>query len=265
MNVLTASLPVTQEQHPDPVELNAYLTSISAAVESVPGVREVAVTSALPLQGWGYGVRYSIADRELTDRANRRPAFFKIVSPSYFDALGIRLRAGRVLSDKDIAGAPPVAIINETLAKREFPDEDPVGHRILVQEIMPGSTELGRQIAWEIVGVITGEKITGLGDEISAGMYVSNQQSPTYSINLVVRASMPPQSLQRAVRSAIDRVNKDHTSTPECLGGAKKATPAYRSPDPGRAWVRYRVAEPVFHRACHFAFSAARSTSSPRR
>jgi putative ABC transport system permease protein len=209
VNVLTASLPVTQEQHPDPVELNAYLTSISAAVESVPGVREVAVTSALPLQGWGYGVRYSIADRELLDQADRRPVFFKIVSPSYFDALGIRLRAGRVLSDKDIAGAPPVAIINETLAKREFPDEDPVGHRILVQEIMPGSTELGRQIAWEIVGVITGEKITGLGDEISAGMYVSNQQSPTYSINLVVRASMPPQSLQRAVRSAIDRVNKD--------------------------------------------------------
>ena len=209
VNVLTASLPVTQEQHPDPVELNAYLTSISAAVESVPGVREVAVTSALPLQGWGYGVRYSIADRELLDQADRRPVFFKIVSPSYFDALGIRLRAGRVLSDKDIAGAPPVAIINETLAKREFPDEDPVGHRILVQEIMPGSTELGRQIAWEIVGVITGEKITGLGDEISAGIYVSNQQSPTYSINLVVRASMPPQSLQRAVRSAIDRVNKD--------------------------------------------------------
>ena len=180
-----------------------------AAVEAVPGVRETAMTSALPLQGWGYGVPYSIADRELMDRANRRPAFFKIVSPSYFDALGIKLLAGRVLSDNDTAGAPPVALINETLAKREFPGEDPIGRRILVREIVPGKTELGQEIAWEIVGVIAGEKINGLGDEISAGMYVSNQQSPTYGINLIVRAGMPPQSLQRAVRSAVDSVNRD--------------------------------------------------------
>jgi putative ABC transport system permease protein len=208
-NVLTANLPVNQEQHPDPVELNAYLASISASVEAVAGVRETAITSALPLQGWGFGVPYSIAGREVSNRANRRPAFFKIVSPSYFDALGIKLLAGRVLRDNDTAGAPPVALINETLAKREFPGEDPIGRRILVREIVPGKTELGQEIAWEIVGVIAGEKITGLGDEISAGMYVSNQQSPTYSINLVVRAGMPPQSLQRAVRSAVDRVNRD--------------------------------------------------------
>jgi putative ABC transport system permease protein len=208
-NVLTAGLPINQEQHPDPVELNAYLASIRAAVEAVPGVHETAITSALPLQGWGYGVPYSITDRELMERVNRRRAFFKIVSPSYFDALGIKLVAGRVLSDSDIAGGPPVALINQTLAKREFPGEDPIGRRILVREIVPGKTDFGQQIAWEIVGVIAGEKITGLGDEISAGMYVSNQQSPTYGINLIVRSGIPPQSLQRAVRSAIDSVNRN--------------------------------------------------------
>ena len=208
-NVLTAGLPLSEGQHPDPVELNAYLRSISAAVESLPGVRETAMTSALPLQGWGYGVGYSIAGRELLNQVDRRPVFFKMVSPSYFDALGIKLLAGRVLSDNDVAGAPPVTVINESLARREFPGEDPLGHRILVQEIVPGKTEFGRQIAWEIVGVIAGEKINGLGDEISTGMYVSNQQSPTYGINLVVRASLPPQSLRQALRAAIDRVNKD--------------------------------------------------------
>jgi putative ABC transport system permease protein len=208
-NVLTAGLPISEGQHPDPVELNAYLRSISAAVESLPGVRKTAMTSALPLQGWGYGVGYSIAGRELLNHVDRRPVFFKMVSPSYFDALGIKLLAGRVLSDNDVAGAQPVTVINESLARREFPDEDPLGRRILVQEIVPGKTEFGRQIAWEIVGVIAGEKINGLGDEISTGMYVSTQQSPTYGINLVVRASLPPQSLQQALRSAIDRVNKD--------------------------------------------------------
>jgi predicted permease len=208
-NVLTARLPVRQEQHPEPADLNAYLASISAAVEAVPGVRATAMTSALPLQGWGYGVPYTIAGRAVVDRAQRRPAFFKIVSPSYFTALGIRLVKGRALSDADTAGAPPVALINETLARREFPAEDPIGRRIMVQRIVPGRTELGEPIAWEIVGVIAGEKINGLGDEISAGMYVSYQQSPTYDLSLVVQGSVASQALQRAVGSAVQRVNRD--------------------------------------------------------
>jgi putative ABC transport system permease protein len=208
-NVLTAGLPISPERHPDPVELNQYLASIKAAVEAVPGVRTTAFTSALPLQGWGYGVPYSIADRQTVDRADRRPAFFKMVSPSYFEALDLRLLTGRVLSDNDTAAAPPVAVINATLARREFSDDDPIGRRIVVQEIVPGTTELGRNIAWEIVGVIAGEKITGLGDEVSAGMYVSNRQSPTYAINLIVRAGVPPESLQKAIGSAVASVNKE--------------------------------------------------------
>jgi putative ABC transport system permease protein len=208
-NVLTAGLPINQQRHQDPVELDAYLSSINAAITAVPGVRQAAMTSALPLEGWGFSVPYSIAGREVVNPTNRRGAFFKIVTPSYFETLGIKLVAGRVLSDKDSGGAPRVTVINESLASREFPNESPIGRRIVVQEIVPGRTELGQEIAWEIVGVIAGEKNTGLGDEISAGMYVSNRQSPTYNINLVVRAGMPPQSLQRAIRSAIDGVNKD--------------------------------------------------------
>ena len=120
-NVLTAGLPIEQEQHPDPVELNTYLASIRAVIKAVPGVRETALASALPLEGWGFGTRYSVAGREPTDPVSRPLAFFKVVSPSYVDALGIKLRAGRILTDDDRVGAAPVALINETLAKRELP------------------------------------------------------------------------------------------------------------------------------------------------
>ena len=208
-NVLTAGLPINQAQHPDPVELNAYLASLRTAVEAVPGVRKSAVTSALPLQGWGFGVPYSIEGRGPVDAASRRPAFFKIVSAGYFDVLGIRLRSGRLLRDSDSAGSARVAVINETLARREFPNTDPIGRHVTVREIVAGRTEFGRPIAWEIVGVIADEKITGLGDETSAGLYVSNEQSPTYGINLVVQTTMPLSSVQRTIRSAIDAVNKD--------------------------------------------------------
>ena len=208
-NVLTAGLPIRQDQHPDPAELNVYIASVRAAVEAVPGVRETAMTSALPLQGWGFGVPYTIAGRAVVDQAQRRRAFFKIVSPSYFSALGIRRVQGRGLSDTDRAGAPPVALINETLARREFPADDPIGRRIVAQQIVPGRTELGEPIAWEIVGVVAGERINGLGDENSAGLYVTHEQSPTYGLSLIVRASVPPQLLQSAVGAAIRRVDKN--------------------------------------------------------
>jgi putative ABC transport system permease protein len=112
------------------------------------------------------------------------------------------------LNDNDTAGAPPVALINETFATREFVG-NPIGQRILVREIVAGTTEFGREIAWEIVGVIANEKITGLGDEAIAGMYVSNEQSPTYGLSLIVQTGVPPESLQKGIRTAIDRVNRN--------------------------------------------------------
>ena len=93
-NVLTAGLPISQEQHPDPVELNAYLASISAAVEAVPGVRETAMTSALPLQGWGYGVPYSIADRELMDPSQSPPGVLQDSQPVLLRRAGHQAACG---------------------------------------------------------------------------------------------------------------------------------------------------------------------------
>jgi putative ABC transport system permease protein len=208
-NVLTAALPIAQSQYPDAVELNNYLLSIQQSVDALPGVRETAVTSALPLQGWGYGMPYFVTGRDFVDRANRQGGFFKMVSPNYFESLRIEILAGRSLRDTDTAGAPPVMLINERLAEREFPDEDPIGQRIEVQQIVPGRQELGPEIAWEIVGVIRDEKIGGLDDELSAGMYVSNLQSPVYGISLLVRAEIEPLGLERSVRGAIAAVNQN--------------------------------------------------------
>jgi putative ABC transport system permease protein len=68
------------------------LRQIVGNLESVPGVRDVAFTSALPLQGWGYGMPFQISDRPVVDRAYLQACFFKMVSPSYFRAVGMRLR-----------------------------------------------------------------------------------------------------------------------------------------------------------------------------
>ena len=212
-NAITAGLPIPEKRFPDPAQLNAYLREIVGGVEAVPGVREAALTSALPLEGWGYGMPYQIAGRPMVDRANRQGCFFKMVSPSYFHTLGIRLRKGRGLTEHDAKGSPPVTVINETMAKKEFPKEDPIGRRLLIQEIVPGRAELGPEIPWEIVGVIADEKIDGLNDQRSLGMYVSNEQSPVFGMALVVRTAMDPLTLQQSLRRAVHQIDKDQPLT----------------------------------------------------
>jgi putative ABC transport system permease protein len=211
-NVLTAGLPVANERFPDPDQLNGYLRRIEDHIAALPGVRGVALTSALPMQGWGYGMPFQIADRPMVDRANRRACFFKMVSPSYFGVLGMKLRQGRGLNERDGAGAPPATVINATMARKYFPNEQPVGKRILIQEIVPGKTQLGPEIAWEVVGVVADEKVGSLDDkDDNPGVYVTNQQSPVYYQSLVVRTAIVPSSLQRAIGSAVHEIDKDQT------------------------------------------------------
>ena len=104
-------------------------------------------------------------------------------------------------------------VINERLAKREFPNQDPIGQRLLIQEIIPGKTELGPEIAWEIVGVVRDEKVHGMADDRSAGVYVSNEQSPVYFMTLNVRTNVDPLPLQKSISAAIHSVNKDQALT----------------------------------------------------
>lgn len=213
-NVLTAGLPLTDKRFPDPVRLNQHVREIMANIQALPGVRSVAFSSALPLQGWGYGMPFQIAGRPNVDRANRPPCFFKMISPSYFLSLGMRLRQGRGLSDRDVEGAPPAAVINETMVRKFFPGQDPVGQHILVQQIVPGKTQLGPEVSWEVVGVVDDERVTSLDNKRdNPGIYVTNEQSPVYFGGLVVRANVDPSRLERAMQKAVFDVDKDQPLT----------------------------------------------------
>ena len=208
-NLLTMRLPVSTEQFADGEQLNRYLREVRAAVEGVPGVRDTAYSCAAPMQGTCYGMPMQVANKPLVDRANRDGGFYKVVSPSYFSTLGIKPLKGRMLSDRDTSSSPPALVMNERLARRFFPDEDPIGQHILIQKIVPGKTELGDDISWEVVGVIGDEKIGGPTDDRTAGVYVSNEQSPVYGMVLSVRGSVNPLTLQAPIIAAIRSVNKD--------------------------------------------------------
>ncbi len=212
-NVITAGLPISNKAIPDPERLNARYREIEARVESLPGVRNVAITSVLPLEGWSYGMPFQIVGQPLIDVSHRPACFFKIVSPSYFATLGIQLKRGRALSEQDRKGAPPVTMVNETFAKRFLKNQNPIGQRISIEEIVPGQTKLGPEIPWQVVGEIADEKIGGLNDNDSPGVYVSNEQSPLYGMTLVVRTALNPLALDHGLRAAIHEIDKDQPLT----------------------------------------------------
>jgi putative ABC transport system permease protein len=120
----------------------------------------------------------------------------------------MRLKSGRLLEEADLAGGAPVTVINETMAKRYFPDENPLGRRIMIEQIVTGKTELGPEIPWEVVGVVVDEKVNSLDNE-SPGVYVADAQSPIVGVSLVVRATGDPARLVKAVQSAVWSIDKN--------------------------------------------------------
>ncbi|HEX4227683.1 MAG TPA: ABC transporter permease [Bryobacteraceae bacterium] len=231
-NVITMWLPMDDNQYTKGDQIIEYKTQILDRVQSVPGVRNAAVTSALPMGGWGYGMPFQIVGKPIVDVSNRPGGFFKMVSASYFHTLGMRVFKGRGLSETDRQGTTPVTVINQTMADKFFKNEDPIGKRILVQQIVPAQHELGKDIPWEVVGVVADEKVGDL-DDSSPGLYVPAPQSPTTGAGLVVRGVMDPDHIVKSVQRAIWHVNKNQAITDiktleevksESLGGNRLRT-----------------------------------------
>ena len=181
-----------------------FFTQALDAVRQVPGVTAAAFTSQLPLSGDfdTYGVEFEAYPND-TSEAGFRYA----VSPGYFDAMHIPLRRGRVLDERDRAGAPVAVLISESFAKRKFPHQDPLGQRVRI------GPDIGHANApWDvIVGVVGDVKQTSLALSEPDAFYttpaqwswVDNVQS------LVVRTRGDAAALAPAVRSAIWSVDKD--------------------------------------------------------
>jgi predicted permease len=210
-NVVTAWFPIPQQQYPTAAVFNSYLRTVQERVKALPGVRDVAFTSVLPMEGWGYGMPFQIVGSKVVDVANRPSCFVKMISPSYFGTIGMKMVKGRPLNDHDVAGASPAIVINQSMAKKYFKDVDPIGKQISVQEIVFGKSQLGPEIPWEVVGVVADEKIGGLGgaNDENPGYYVSDEQVPQFQQAIVVRGNLPPSSFQQSVNKAVHEVNKD--------------------------------------------------------
>lgn len=176
----------------------AFVRDIVTRLRALPGVTDAAATAFLPLDGQaGIGSSFRMADRPAPAPGEAPVADYRPVTPGYFAALGIRLRAGRDFDDADVDGRPPVAIVNETFVRQLSADVPPLGRRL----------DDSLDASQEIVGVVDDIALDSLGGQPRPTIYLPHAQFPIGSLTFVARTAQDPAALGRAMEAAIREVD----------------------------------------------------------
>ena len=170
-------------------------------VQQIPGVKSAALIRGLPFSGNGATNGIALLDRAAPPVGHEPQVGFNIATADYFNTVQIPLLQGRLFNDEDRAGTPLVFLINQTMARRFWPGQDPIGKQIkLLEDDNPTGV---------IVGIVGDTKHYRLNDEPAPQLYANYSQQPIYFATLVVRTSVEPMSLSEPVRQAIWRVDPD--------------------------------------------------------
>jgi len=174
-----------------------------ARAAALPGVRAAALTYSLPIDGSNWNTWFIVADKPAPPRAELPNNAYIPASANYFETMGIRLAQGRLFTSADRAESAPVAIVNETLARRLWPGENPLGKRIkqgLPESLMP----------WrEVVGVVNDVKLNGVERGTPLETYVPITQESPRSFSLAARTAGDPSAFTAAVERAIHSLDKN--------------------------------------------------------
>jgi predicted permease len=200
--VLSLTLTPSEKRYDTPEKRGEYYRRALAEVAAVPGVESAAFTQTSPFR-WGIPISLSPVPRtgEQPFAGNLPQVFYDSVSRDYFKTMGTTLRAGRWFNDSDVPTAKPVVVISDSTARRFFGGENPIG-----RELTPNPSGATR---FEIVGVVADIARTGLANETPLQVYRPLSQRPTAFATLMVRTSLPPASLAKAVQAALWRVDPD--------------------------------------------------------
>jgi len=206
-HVLTFNLPVLKGRSLEPDQLVAYYRQIVDKIEATTGVQSAAAVVGMPLEGTGFGMPFKIEGQPSdTDPSKRHGAGFQMVTPDYFKTFGIHVVQGRAFTADDNASNVKVAMVNEQFVKTNFPGKNPIGQRLLVEQLIPGVQKLGDYQAWEIVGVfhdVRGGSFERQREEIDIPFY----QIPWVDSGIGVRTSSDPLAMTRTISAAVHSVD----------------------------------------------------------
>jgi putative ABC transport system permease protein len=195
-----------QDRYPKAEQRVAYAQAVLDKLRSVPGVTAAGLTTALPFleSSLSTSLPFTVEGRPVPPLGQEPTVFWSVATPEYFDTIGVRLLRGRMFNEFDKIDAPPVALISETMARRHFPNEDPIGRKLVTRGRQRGN---GPQQAVEIVGIVSDVRHDGLDKEPRAEHYRPFHQIPNGSLIFAVRTSADPATLIPTLKARLWEVN----------------------------------------------------------
>ncbi|HEX5603761.1 MAG TPA: ABC transporter permease [Pyrinomonadaceae bacterium] len=202
-NVVSMNIALPTSKYREP-QLLTFYDQLFERVKNLPGVKSVAAINPLPLGNSNVSNRFVVEGAPFVALADRPFAGTRVVTPDYFQTMSIPQLKGRSFTEQDREKTPNVIIVNEALASRYWPNQDPIGKRLGLFEEDPGKQE------WrEIVGVVGNVRSKALEIEVMPEVYFPYRQIPENFMNLVVRTASDPVSMVPAIRSQVLSVDKD--------------------------------------------------------
>jgi len=199
-NVLTLAISLPNRKYTEVPRQSAFYQDLLEKVRSLPGVRAAGISTSLPLGGSSiYG--FVIEGRPPLPPGAGQSTNYYSVSADYFKTMGIPLLRGRLFTEQDTRDTTRVAILGEALAKRMFPNEDPIGKRMHVTN--------GPTVFREIVGIVGDVKQNGLDEDTTMQFYEPYTQKTYSSMALVVRTVGDPLSLTGAIRNQVLSIDSE--------------------------------------------------------
>ncbi|AHG87748.1 permease [Gemmatirosa kalamazoonensis] len=205
-DVLVVDLNLALPTYRDPARTAQLVDQLLPRVAALPGVRAVGAAETLPLGGPPPSSDFRVLGRDEPAPNDEPEAIFGAVTPTYFATMGIEVVRGRALAATDDEHAPPVAVINEALARKYFPDEDPIGKRlaISIEALRFDRPNAPPRLDFpsaerHIVGVVRDVRHDGLTDVARPEIFLPFRQRPARSLGVVARTTGDPLALAAAV------------------------------------------------------------------
>jgi putative ABC transport system permease protein len=221
-NVMTMGITLSREKYSTPEKASSFFQELEGRVRGLPGVESVGLVTELPLSGQLNDMPFTVEGRPPVTIDQAFDADFRRVNQHYLSTLRIPLLRGRNFTEQEVRQSAKVLLISELLASQVFPNEDPLGKRLIMV--------MGPQ-PWEIIGIVGDIRDRALESQPFPAMYL-----PTYATgrtNLVIRTQGDPTSITAAVRKEVQALDPDQpvadVKTMEQWVDTSVAAPRYRT------------------------------------
>jgi putative ABC transport system permease protein len=206
-NLFTVQMALPEAKYTDPARQIGVVNDILTRVRNIPGVEVAAATSSIPLAQGSPLFLFTVEGRPIPNPTDAPTAYLRIASPDYFKTMKIPLLKGRAFSESETLDQPSVALVNETMARKMWPGENPIGKRVTLG--VPVDTPPDSIQYMTVVGVVGDVRHSAISADPGMELYASSRQMPNLMMSLVVRTAGDPLGIGNAVRREVASVDRD--------------------------------------------------------